>query len=341
VAQAVKEFDMPLRHSALALAAVCLALVAVALIPARRPTTATPVQATRPSGSVPTPELHCGTPTPGVRPTDPAFFPNLVARGMARSCILPCDRCYRRAASAPGVIVDVGNAGITSSGPFLVEVYGDLQAVGDTQPGKFVNLFFPGYRAGETALVVDPLDRVYEAGREDDNALRGALPAPDCPPSGLWCTPAPPGDLPDLEVAALRIELWPGWQCGDPTTLGLTVGMANSGGAPAGPFVVTANGTPWAHDDMAAQASTEFWLPGYRAGAEQEAALDSGNQVDELNESNNTRRVMVPVPTLPPCPTTSPTQPPPASTTPTATAGATPAPTPRAIHLPWAHTGRD
>jgi hypothetical protein len=294
---------MPFRPLVAALVGLVALLSVPGLASPRVQPGAAPGQAT---GVVPTPRLHCGTPTPGLTPTSPAFFPDLVVRGMALGP-RPCQACGQPGEPI-GIVVEVGNAGIAESPPFLVEVNGSRQAVAGLEPRKYVNVWFPGYRSGENVAIVDPLDQVYEAGAESDNALRGVLPTQTWPLVPT-CTPDPgPTPLrPDLAVSRMHIGLSPGWSCGQPARLGIHVSVTNRGEAASGPFVVEANATPRAMGPLAAQGSGQVWIAGYRRYSEEEAAVDTGGQVAESDETNNERRERLPVPTLPACPTATPT----------------------------------
>jgi len=306
---------MLLRRPFVALLAITATMAVLGALAASPATTAMPAQptgtATLPAGTVPAPRVYCDPPTPGARPTSYGG-PNLVVRGMEIG-LVPCETCAR-GGQWLGVVVEVGNAGTWESGPFLVEVNGAVQAVRGLHTNQYVNLWFPGYQIGENVAIVDPVNQVMEVmepGGEADNTLRGVL-ATHTRPMPVTCTPDPhttPTPRPDLAIPSLRIALAPDWECGRPTTLGLHVAVANQGQAAAGPFVVTANNTPRAHGELAPGADDVVWFPGYRYMTEQEAAVDTANQVYERDETNNVRREMVPIPTPPLCPTVTPTAP--------------------------------
>jgi hypothetical protein len=283
------------------------------------------------------PRVYCETPTPGPSPTSPAIFPDLEVRGMAIDHA-PCKTC---ADYGPyfGVLLEVGTSG-GESPPFLVELNGRLQAVGRLPWGHYVNVWFPGVPTGETVVIVDPLDAVFEGGAEGNNVLRGVLSMPTLLPQPVTCTPAAtPAARPDLSVGSMMIALQPDWSCGTPPVLGIHAEVPNRGAADAGPFVVTVNGTPIAQGGLAAGQSSEVFVPGYRYGTEQEVVVDSSDQVAESDEGNNTARQMVPIPTLPPCPSDTPTAPPTVEPTRTVTSPPTltpvrPTPTPSPTATP-------
>ena len=85
--------------------------------------------------------------------------------------------------------------------------------------------------------------------------------------------------------------------------LGVIAAVENRGGAGAGAFVVTVNGTPYPHAGLAPAATGSLWAAGYRIDGPQSADVDTADQVAEGDEDNNVRSEMVPVPTLPICPT--------------------------------------
>ncbi|HEU4326732.1 MAG TPA: glycoside hydrolase family 3 N-terminal domain-containing protein [Roseiflexaceae bacterium] len=140
-------------------------------------------------------------------------------------------------------------------------------------------------------------------------------------------TPTPSGSLPDLVVTRMAISSQTGGCPAAP--LGLRVTVANTGGAAAGSFSVTANGASQTVAGLAAGASTSLWFPSYVSGGPNSATVDSGGQVAESNESNNTLSQMLPIPTPPFCPTATPTRTPTATPTsgPTITPTRTPTPT--------------
>ncbi|HKY84706.1 MAG TPA: CARDB domain-containing protein [Anaerolineales bacterium] len=145
-------------------------------------------------------------------------------------------------------------------------------------------------------------------------------------------TPTPtltPGPelLPDLTIAEMRIELQnPScFASGDP--LGVRVWVKNIGQAAAGSFLVDVNGAGQSVDGLGMDETIALFFPGYSNPVT--AIVDSTGLVTEVDEDNNTRSEMVPVPTPPlPCATATwtPTDTP--TATPTATNTATPTLTP-------------
>ncbi len=138
-------------------------------------------------------------------------------------------------------------------------------------------------------------------------------------------SPQDSGPLPDLTVAAARIELETGGDCAYVSTqLGVRVEVQNVGAADAGPFVVEVNGAQQNVAGLPAGQTASLWFPGYNATGENVVSVDVHDQVVESNEDNNRLAQQLPLPTLPPtC-----TPPPPDSTdTPTPTPTLTPSPT--------------
>lgn len=294
------------------------------------PDTATRSHAWPAQGAVPTPRVFCETPTPGAIPTTILLWPDLVIRGMALDHA-PCRTCADKGPYL-GVVLEVGNQGVTRAAPFLVEVNGSRQAVGVLHPSTYINVWFPGVVTGEVVAVVDPLNQVMEAPSdgENNNVLRGVLAPPTFVPAPVTCTPAPtPAARPDLVVSRMSIGLRRGWHCGLDPVLGVFADFENRGGASAAEFVVTVNGTPFPHGGLAVGAAGSVWAPGYRHLAEQEAVVDAAGQVAESDEGNNVRRELVPIPTLPPCPSPTPSRTPGGSTVtpgPSPTVPSTPTP---------------
>lgn len=121
-------------------------------------------------------------------------------------------------------------------------------------------------------------------------------------------SPTPAGQLPDLTIDFLRIEL-ENPACLEPgNPLGVRVGIVNNGQAAAGNFVVNVNGATQNVNGLAAGQATAAFFPGISNPVN--AVVDSTNVVTESNENNNSRSEMVPVPTPPlpctPTPTGSP-----------------------------------
>jgi hypothetical protein len=121
-------------------------------------------------------------------------------------------------------------------------------------------------------------------------------------------SPTPVGQLPDLTIGSLRIQLQ-NPACFSPgNPLGVLVEIANNGQAAAGNFVVNVNGVTQNVNGLAAGQTTTVFFVGYSNPVT--ATVDSTGLVTESNENNNTRSEMVPVPTAPlpctPTPTATP-----------------------------------
>ncbi|HFD40923.1 MAG TPA: FHA domain-containing protein [Anaerolineae bacterium] len=169
-------------------------------------------------------------------------------------------------------------------------------------------------------------------------------------------SPQDSGPLPDLTVAAARIELETGGACNYASTqLGVRVEVQNVGAADAGPFVVEVNGAQQNVAGLPAGQTASLWFPGYNAAGENVVSVDVHNQAAESNEDNNHFAQQLPVPTLPPTctppppdstdtptppptrtppPTPTPTRTPPPTATPTPTLTPTPSPTPTPTFTP-------
>ena len=139
-----------------------------------------------------------------------------------------------------------------------------------------------------------------------------------------------PTNLPDLKIIGMytSIQFEPNG-CYTSTTLGTYVTLQNSGVANTGPFSVTLNDlTLRVSNGLQAGQNTTLWFDRYYF--ETSATADSGNEVTESDETNNTLTQMLPIPTLPlPCTTVTATHTPtPTSTrTPTRTPTLSPTPT--------------
>ncbi|MCI0777815.1 MAG: hypothetical protein J4N95_06520 [Chloroflexi bacterium] len=128
--------------------------------------------------------------------------------------------------------------------------------------------------------------------------------------AGPTATPIPPA--PDLVVQSMQVTLETGGACNfTSTTLGIRVFVENVGPIDAGPFAVEVNG---AQQTVAAGLESgmkaSLWFSGYVNG-ENTAIVDAADQIDEMNEANNSVTQILPVPTLPlsctPTPTLTPT----------------------------------
>jgi hypothetical protein len=151
----------------------------------------------------------------------------------------------------------------------------------------------------------------------------------------------PAGELPDLRIVQMRIEVQAGGgSCGPPGPLGVRVVVINSGAARAGSFVVEVNGArQTVGQGLEAGQKISLWFEGYRYGNRSTpstppsgptatarpidrdtptqtptptmppdynvAIVDVLDQVVESDESNNRRAERLPIPT--PIPTCTPT----------------------------------
>jgi hypothetical protein len=122
--------------------------------------------------------------------------------------------------------------------------------------------------------------------------------------------------------------------CYTSTNLGTYVTVQNIGQANAGAFTVTLNNSLSLRvaAGLTASNSVTLWFPTQAFSTT--ATADSGNEIAESNELNNTLAQILPIPTLPPpCKTATPTR------TPTVTT--TPGPVSPRAHLPLVLAGSD
>jgi endoglucanase len=117
-------------------------------------------------------------------------------------------------------------------------------------------------------------------------------------------TPTVPGNLPDLRASSIAIS-YESTSC-PLGAMRMRVTVDNIGNADAGPFAVTLNGSTQTVPGLAAGRSTTVWFD-YLYRQPSTAVVDSANQVQESNESNNELTTMVAVPTQPFCPTSTST----------------------------------
>jgi hypothetical protein len=144
-------------------------------------------------------------------------------------------------------------------------------------------------------------------------------------------------NLPDLAVGTFTIEPQAPTSCapnGVQPPLGVKVEIRNSTPYPAGPFVVQVNNTQYTiNNGLAGARSIVLWFPGYQTGVNR-VALDTANQVKELEETrNNVLELPLAVPNpYPNCPV----GPAPATPIPPAPVGPTGTPDPNAINVWYA-----
>jgi hypothetical protein len=113
-------------------------------------------------------------------------------------------------------------------------------------------------------------------------------------------TPTSSGQLPDLTIDTVKIELQ-NISCLSPgNPLGVRVFFDNIGSAASGSFVVNVNGATQTSSGLPPNGGQALFFPGITNPVT--VTLDSTGLVTESNESNNTFTGMVPVPTAPlPC----------------------------------------
>jgi hypothetical protein len=137
---------------------------------------------TQPTPEVPTP----GVPT-AIAPTASGPLPDLVIAAV--SIELETGGSCTFGSTQLGTRVVVQNVGLAPAGPFIVQVNNQQQIVPQgLAPGAIFSLWVPGYAAGDTVVIVDPIGQVPEV-NEGNNQFVGPLPIPTLPPT---CTP-PPG----------------------------------------------------------------------------------------------------------------------------------------------------
>lgn len=94
------------------------------------------------------------------------------------------------------------------------------------------------------------------------------------------------------------------------TGLGIRVTIKNQGLGPVnGSFSVKTNNTTsrTISGGLAAGISASVWIPGYESSGANTAVVDSGNEINESNETNNLSSQVIPVPTQPAACLISPT----------------------------------
>lgn len=164
-------------------------------------------------------------------------------------------------------------------------------------------------------------------------AARG-LPQPLRPMTTATGT-ASPAPLPDLTLVADGI----GGDCASGQHL-LLLTVANQGQADAGPFLVSAAGSPYHWDlpgGLKAGAREQLSMPvDWAASRDLPFVVDPDNEIAESDEANNQRQVSLP-PSVPPVPACTVTPTPSATFTPAPTA----TPTPKPAYLPLLLQGVD
>jgi hypothetical protein len=117
-----------------------------------------------------------------------------------------------------------------------------------------------------------------------------------------------PQSLPDLTIEGMSIRLQ-NPSCllpGDP--LGVSLGIKNIGQAAAGTFTVNVNGLQQTVETLGAGEALPLFFQ--TSSNPVMAIVDSSGAITEIDENNNSRSEMVPVPTQPlPCPTDTPNAP--------------------------------
>ncbi len=157
-------------------------------------------------------------------------------------------------------------------------------------------------------------------------------------PAGATVPPVIPvqgsPNLPDLAIGSLSIEPQAPTTCINGAAqppLGVKVEIRNATPFPAGPFVVLVNNTQFAiNNGLPGGRSIVLWFPGYQTGINR-VALDTANQVKELEETRNN---VLELPLSVPAPYPQCAQTPQAPTVPTQTPiGPTPTPDPNALNI--------
>jgi Tol biopolymer transport system component len=140
--------------------------------------------------------------------------------------------------------------------------------------------------------------------------------------------PSFPNSNIDLFVEFMKIELQTGGDCNfSSTNLGVSVIVSNHGTQASGSFVVDVNAAQQTVvGGLGPSSNIQLWFKGYEQFDPNVATVDAFQQVQEFDETNNTKSQTLAVPTLPP------------TCTPAATPTQTPTPTPKD---PFADTDGD
>jgi len=129
--------------------------------------------------------------------------------------------------------------------------------------------------------------------------------------------------LPDLATLGWRIELETGDDCSyGNTSLGIRLGIGNYSSIDSPAFNVQINDTTPVRiiEGLKGDKYTTIWVPGYVAFDANIAVVDSDNEIQESDETNNILVGLLPIPTFPPTCTPLPT----ITLTPTPTYSVTP-----------------
>jgi hypothetical protein len=114
--------------------------------------------------------------------------------------------------------------------------------------------------------------------------------------------PVPDQPLADLAVVHAQVELESGGACDYTSTqLGVRVWIENLGAAETGSFVVQANDAyVEVPDGLAPGEKVSLWFADYVHDGANVVVADATQQVEEIDENNNSFAQRLPVPTLPP-----------------------------------------
>jgi hypothetical protein len=220
-----------------------------------------------------------------------------------------------------GDAVSDGNGGFSVAAPYPQNLPDGALFV----TAKGATTGFVGFAAapGGAAAVPQP-------GPTQVPAPAGATP-PSIPVQGA-------ANLPDLAIGSLSIAPQAPTTCINTTvqpTLGVLVEIRNTTPYPSGPFVVQVNNTQYAmNNGLPGAGSITLWFSGYQTGINR-VALDTANQVKELEETrNNVLELPLTVPA--PYPQCSAAPPAPSTATPQPAVGPSATPDPNALNVWYA-----
>ena len=200
------------------------------------------------------------------------------------------------------------------------------------------NLYFADNQNNRIRVIAAPVvEEPTPTPAPTDTPTPVPTPTPTPEPTPTATSTPTPRPLPDLVPAGVQYEIGQPPLCRTSDTepefppITFSVVVRNDGSVTSGPFVVEINGV--AHDAAAGLGglnSAVLQVTGITSG-ENTVVVDVGSQVEESDESNNTTKIIVVLPPLPPIPVCTPT---PTPAPPTATPTNTPTPLPTSTPIP-------
>ncbi len=185
----------------------------------------------------------------------------------------------------------------------------------ESSPGQVATFWGPFLERYEGQAFNVDVDLSPLAGKDVKFVLTALAVGPATGDRALWVGPhvfrptGGGGALPDLTVSSMTVS-FPNPSCFNPgESLGLRVGVTNSGQASAGSFVVQAGSSQQTVNGLAVGETKSVFFTNFVNPAT--VVVDPGSAVAESNEQNNSRTENLPTPTPPlPCggtPTFTPT----------------------------------